>query len=102
MNTNKKNIMRLDDQKLQYKQGLKQKKPLITKSKAPKAINIHFDDKRFYVELDDERVIGVPLQWFPRLAEANAEQRKQWEISPNGQGVYWEDIDEDISVKGLF
>ena len=102
MNTNKKNTVSLEQQKLQYIQGLKQQKPTITKSKTPKAVDIHFDDKRFYVELDDERVIGIPLQWFPRLAQASGEQQKQWEISPSGQGIYWEEIDEDISVKGLF
>jgi len=102
MNTNKVNTLSLEEQKLQNLQALRQQKPVVTKSKMPKAVHVRFDDKRLYVELDDERVMGVPLQWFPRLAEANLEERQQWEISPSGQGIYWEDIDEDISVKGLF
>ncbi|MDP1532672.1 MAG: DUF2442 domain-containing protein [Rubrivivax sp.] len=58
-----------------------------------------FDDDSLWVQLDDGRVIAVPLAWFPRLLTATAEQRAQFELS--ARGIHWEALDEDISVDGL-
>ncbi|MDX5362793.1 MAG: DUF2442 domain-containing protein [Pseudazoarcus pumilus] len=58
-----------------------------------------FDEHTMWVELQDGRVIGVPLAWFPRLLNASAEQRARFELSPGG--LHWEELDEDISVAGL-
>ena len=54
-----------------------------------------------WVELNDGRTIGVPLAWFPRLLHGTPEQRGRCHISVTGQGLHWEDLDEDISVEGL-
>jgi hypothetical protein len=43
----------------------------------------------------------VPLAWFPRLLHATPEERDRWRLIGKGQGIYWEDIDEDISVENL-
>ncbi len=64
---------------------------------SPKAVR--FDDCSMWVELDDGRVLGVPLAWFPRLLAATAEQREVVELSR--AGLHWPDLDEDISVAGL-
>jgi hypothetical protein len=53
------------------------------------------------VDLTDGRTISVPLAWFPRLQQANAEERNNWKLIGKGQGIHWPDIDEDISVEGL-
>ena len=68
---------------------------------APIAKNVRFDAERMYVTLVDDREISVPLQWFPILSHATPEQRNNWKLAHNGIGIRWEDIDEDISVKGL-
>ncbi len=52
--------------------------------------------------LIDGRTISVPLTWSWRLSEATSEQRSNWEIIGDGHGVRWPDIDEDISVEGMF
>jgi hypothetical protein len=54
-----------------------------------------------WVQLVDGRVIGVPLAWFPRLLRASPEQRLRFEISGGGQGLHWDELDEDVSVAGL-
>ena len=54
-----------------------------------------------WVELTDGRTVGVPLAWFPRLLHATPEQREQYRIGYGGDGLHWEEIDEDISVVGL-
>jgi hypothetical protein len=65
------------------------------------AKSLRFDDQTMWVELVDDRVLGVPLAWFPRLLHATPAQRQDYRISPSGQGLHWEALDEDISVPGL-
>ena len=36
-----------------------------------------------------------------RLAKANDAARRSYSISPSGYGIYWTDIDEDLSIDGL-
>jgi hypothetical protein len=65
------------------------------------AKSLRFDDHTMWVDLMDGRTIGVPLAWFPRLLNATPEQRRNYRIGPSGNGLHWEEIDEDISVEGL-
>lgn len=51
--------------------------------------------------LMDGRVISVPLAWSWRLSEATPEQRKNFEIIGDGQGVHWPEVDEDLSAEGM-
>jgi hypothetical protein len=53
------------------------------------------------VHLEDGRVIHVPLEWFPRLRDANDADRAQWRLIGRGIGIHWPKLDEDISVRGL-
>lgn len=52
--------------------------------------------------LVDGRVISVPLAWSWRLSDATPEQRNNYEIIGDGHGVHWPDVDEDLSVEGMF
>lgn len=65
------------------------------------ARSVRFSDDSITVELLDGRAISAPLAWFPRLLEANNDQRKNWQLMGEGEGVHWPDIDEDLSVAGL-
>jgi len=51
--------------------------------------------------LVDGRIISVPLAWSWRLSEATPEQRANYKIIGDGQGVHWIEIDEDISAEGM-
>ena len=53
------------------------------------------------VELSDGRTISVPLAWYPRLVHAMPQERDNWELIGDGQGIHWPDLDEDISIEGL-
>jgi hypothetical protein len=53
-------------------------------------------------DLVDGRVISVPLAWSWRLSDATPVQRDNYEIIGDGQGVHWPDVDEDLSVEGMF
>jgi hypothetical protein len=63
--------------------------------------DVAVSEDRLDVRLRDGRVISAPLAWFPRLAQAPAEQRQVWEPSAAGLGIHWPLIDEDLSVEGL-
>lgn len=67
----------------------------------PAALSVSFDDDSMWVDLTDGRKLGVPLTYFPRLQGASAEQRAKYVISGGGVGIHWDDLDEDLSVKGL-
>jgi len=53
------------------------------------------------VQLADGRTVSVPLAWSWRLFEATPEQRANWRLIGNGQGVHWPDIAEDLSADGF-
>jgi hypothetical protein len=64
----------------------------------PLAKTIKFDDSMMWVELNDGRTLGTPLVYFPRLLNANKQQRECYEISGGGIGLHWDELDEDIHV----
>ncbi|HMN23094.1 MAG: DUF2442 domain-containing protein [Ignavibacteriaceae bacterium] len=67
----------------------------------PRIIDLSFLENAILVILADGREISTPLEWFPKLRDANDKQRKNWRLIGNGIGIHWEEIDEDISVKSL-
>ena len=76
----------------------------MTFSDSPRSVGaqgVSFTDDSLVVELTDGRVISVPLTWFPRLLNVGLEQRANWKLLGEGEGIHWPDADEDISVEGL-
>jgi Protein of unknown function (DUF2442) len=46
-------------------------------------------------------MLSVPTALYPCLSYSSPAERKNWRMISIGQGIHWEDIDEDISVEGL-
>jgi len=67
----------------------------------PNAEQVTVTEDMLSAELSDGRAISVPLIWFPRLVHATPAERANWRLIGRGQGIHWEDLDEDISVEGL-
>ncbi len=67
----------------------------------PNAESVIVTEDTLSVDLSDGRSISVPLAWFPRLVHASQEERSNWGLIGKGQGIHWQDIDEDISVQNL-
>ncbi len=67
----------------------------------PRARKVRFDNYNMWVELTDGRQLGVPIAYFPRLLNATQAHRNDYIISGGGTGIHWDELDEDISVKGL-
>ena len=70
-------------------------------SERPAARSVRADADRFWVELADGRVLGVPYARFPLLAKATPEQRRAFVLSADARSIHWEDLDEDIGVEVL-
>ena len=65
------------------------------------AVSARFDEDSMYVRLADGREVAVPLEWFPALRDATPEQRDRWRLTGRSIGIYWPDVDEDVSVESL-
>lgn len=66
-----------------------------------RAQNVRVSSDELIVELEDGRTLSVPLAWYPRLLHASEEERQNWRVIGKGEGIHWEDMDEDISVEHL-
>ncbi|HRO42252.1 MAG TPA: DUF2442 domain-containing protein [Flavipsychrobacter sp.] len=65
-------------------------------------IKVWFDREMIFVKLNDGREAGLPLGWFPNLYNASDAQRLRYTLERAGQRIHWEEIDEDLSLKGFF
>jgi len=67
----------------------------------PTAVDVKVSRDALRVDLSDGRTISVPLTWYPRLLHGTSDERENWRLIGKGQGIHWEDLDEDVSVDGL-
>ena len=51
--------------------------------------------------LNNGSVIRSKISNYERLADATTEQLNNWRLISNGIGIHWDEIDEDLSVKGF-
>jgi hypothetical protein len=65
------------------------------------ATSVECTDDELIVALSDGRTLSVPLAWFPRLLGATSAERSDWRLIGSGEGIRWEALDEDLSVRGL-
>jgi hypothetical protein len=63
----------------------------------PQSVEITGDD--LVVTMADGRKITTPLDWYPRLKRASAQERANFEIMP--MGIHWPDLDEDLGIAGM-
>lgn len=66
------------------------------------ATSAQVTDSHLTVELRDGRTLSVPLRKFPSLFQASISEREKFELIGRGEGIHWPDLDEDLSVAGLF
>lgn len=66
-----------------------------------RVVDVSFTKDTISVDLRDGRTITVPLAWYPRLLNATAKQRRNWQIARAGYGIHWPGIDDDLSTEGL-
>ena len=65
------------------------------------ATDLSFTETKMIVHLEDGRELSVPLEWFQKLRNASNEQLENWRFIGRGEGIHWEELDEDISIEHL-
>ena len=67
----------------------------------PIALNAWSTGRTIFIELTDGRNISFPADRFKILAKATDEELKEVTVRLNGFALRWENLDEDITVKGI-
>lgn len=74
---------------------------LATELEIPSIQDVSISSDTLQLDLSDVRSISIPLAWFPRLLHANQGERSNWRLIGRGEGIHWEELDEDISIEGI-
>jgi hypothetical protein len=74
---------------------------ILTINKSHLATDVNFASDKMILSIEDGRELSIPLEWFPRLRNATKEQLMNWRFIGGGEGIHWENLDEDISVENL-
>ncbi len=61
--------------------------------------SVEFTATELVVTLADGRRIATPLDWYPKLKHASADERANFEIM--AMGVHWPGLDEDLGIAGM-
>ena len=66
-----------------------------------KAIDFHQELDLMLIVLNTKAILHQKISPYPLLKSSSLVQLKDYELIGNGIGVYWPDIDEDLSLKGF-
>ena len=64
--------------------------------------NLWFEGNRIYIKTTDDRILSRPLEAYPELEEATAEQRSNFSLEDDGLAVRWEQIDVDMHISSFY
>ena len=73
----------------------------LTINKSFLATDLSFTEDKMIVFFEDGRELAIPLEWFSKLRNATQEQLNNWRFIGDGEGIHWEELDEDILVENL-
>lgn len=64
--------------------------------------NIWFDNNRIYMRSTENRILSRPLEAYPELKDASAEQRNDFTIDEDGLAIRWETLDADMHISSFY
>ena len=67
----------------------------------PSIVSLKYEKEIITAQLDDGRMVSIPVAWFPALRKASSEQLNNFQIAFDGQDVTWSELDADISVRSF-
>jgi Protein of unknown function (DUF2442) len=73
--------------------------PVLTR---PRAVTAAIKGPRLRVTVEDGREITVPVTWFEFLERATDAQRADFHVIGGGAGIWWNQLEDGISVPQLF
>ena len=63
--------------------------------------SVAFDDNVMVLQVDGEKHRVSLARLSPRLAQASASAREDYQVSPSGYGIHWPQVDEDLTIDGI-
>ena len=75
--------------------------PTVLQIAEPIVLNAWSIGRTIFIELTDGRNISFPADRFKILAKATDEELKEVTVRLNGFALRWENLDQDITVKGI-
>lgn len=63
---------------------------------------VWFDENRIYLKTDQGEELSRPLEAFPILKDASAEERMDFRIGRFGDDIRWEKLDEDVHISSFY
>ncbi len=70
-------------------------------NKSKNAIDLHFTEDKMILLLEDGREVSIPLEWFSSLRNATSKELNNWRLIGKGEGIHWEDLDEDLLLENI-
>ena len=74
---------------------------LVIETRVAAVQHVSVTEDSLRVDLVDGRTISVPLAWYPRLLHGRPEERDNWRLIGQGEGIHWPELDEDVSVENI-
>ncbi len=65
------------------------------------ALRVWVDKRMVMLELTDGRILGFPADRYILLSQATDAQLQQVELRMSGFALRWEELDEDLTVRGV-
>ena len=65
------------------------------------ALRVWVEGRNVFFELHDGRIFGFPARRYRRLGNASDENLQKVKIELGGAALRWEEIDEDLTVRGV-
>jgi hypothetical protein len=71
--------------------------------KGLRAVNVIPEKKLGFliVVFNNGKILKVAIKEYKSLKKASQEQLEKWELISGGIGIHWEELDEDLSIKGM-
>lgn len=63
---------------------------------------VWFEENKIFIETNKNKKYSIPLEVFPTLKDASAEERSDFYIWDEAQSIRWECLDEDIHISSFF
>lgn len=63
--------------------------------------DVTFAGRQVQFDLADDRIVTVPLEWFPILSLSPAGDREDYQIEDDGRAVAWARLGERVTIDGI-
>ena len=60
-------------------------------------LKVVFNDDNLIVEIDGKET-AIPLLWYQALLNAKDDEKAQWQLSPDGTRLIWQNLNVEILI----